>query len=222
MVPTAVSQIIEATTKVVIGVGLASFIISRYDDDAWAAVGAITGVSISAGLGTLYLVCYKLRQNRLDKRERAGEDLAAAPRRELLMNLIRFAVPITLGSCFLSLLDFVDSAILMDRPAERGWLRPGRRRGHEGRAGPRQKVLRPARVLRGAHLHQPAAGALRGGGRQGPALRGPHHRHLHAIDPADLHSRQRGHVHFFRSHLPAAAGQQAGHRRPGRLPCWLC
>ena len=31
------------------------------------------------------------------------------------MNLIRFAVPITLGSCFLSLLDFVDSAILMDR-----------------------------------------------------------------------------------------------------------
>ena len=115
MVPTAVSQIIEATTKVVIGVGLASFIISRYDDDAWAAVGAITGVSISAGLGTLYLVCYKLRQNRLDKRERAGEDLAAAPRRELLMNLIRFAVPITLGSCFLSLLDFVDSAILMDR-----------------------------------------------------------------------------------------------------------
>ena len=53
MVPTAVSQIIEATTKVFIGVGLAAFIISRYQDDAWAAVGAITGVSISAGLGSL-------------------------------------------------------------------------------------------------------------------------------------------------------------------------
>ena len=115
MVPTAVSQIIEATTKVFIGVGLAAFIISRYQDDAWAAVGAITGVSISAGLGTLYLVCYKLRQNRLDKKLRAGDGMAAAPRKELLVNLIRFAVPITLGSCFLSLLDFVDSAILMDR-----------------------------------------------------------------------------------------------------------
>ena len=115
MVPTAVSQIIEATTKVFIGVGLAAFIISRYQDDAWAAVGAITGVSISAGLGTLYLVCYKLRQNRLDKKLRADDGMAAAPRKELLVNLIRFAVPITLGSCFLSLLDFVDSAILMDR-----------------------------------------------------------------------------------------------------------
>lgn len=115
MVPTAVSQIIEATTKVVIGVGLASYIISQFDDDAWAAVGAITGVSISAGLGTLYLVCYKLRQNRLDKKLRAGDGMASAPRKELLVNLIRFAVPITLGSCFLSLLDFVDSAILMDR-----------------------------------------------------------------------------------------------------------
>lgn len=115
MVPTAVSQIIEATTKVFIGVGLAAFIISRYQDDAWAAVGAITGVSISAGLGTLYLVCYKLRQNRLDKKLRAGDGMAAAPRKELLVHLIRFAVPITLGSCFLSLLDFVDSAILMDR-----------------------------------------------------------------------------------------------------------
>lgn len=121
MVPTAVSQTIEAVTKVIIGVGLALYMISRYDSDAWAAVGAIVGVSISAGLGTIYLTAYKLRQNRRDRqREQSGEapefavDLGVS-RREMLTSLIRFAVPITLGSCFLSLLDTVDAAILMER-----------------------------------------------------------------------------------------------------------
>ena len=67
MVPTAVSQTIEAVTKVVIGVGLAVYILQQYDSDDWAAVGAVVGVSISAGLGTIYLVLYKLRQKKADK-----------------------------------------------------------------------------------------------------------------------------------------------------------
>ena len=75
MVPTATSQTIEAVTKVIIGVGLAFYIIQNFevDRDRWAAVGAIVGVSV------------------------------------------RFAVPITIGSCFLSLLDTIDGAILMQR-----------------------------------------------------------------------------------------------------------
>lgn len=114
MVPTAVSQTIEAVTKVIIGVGLAVYIINQYDSDAWAAVGAIVGVSISAGLGTIYLVAYKLRQKRRDRAERQDEQVTAS-RKAMLMSLVRFAVPITIGSCFLSLLDNVDAAILMDR-----------------------------------------------------------------------------------------------------------
>ncbi|WP_322199890.1 putative polysaccharide biosynthesis protein [Acutalibacter intestini] len=114
MVPTALSQVIEAVTKVAIGVGLAAYIISRYDSDAWAAVGAITGVSISAALGLLYLTVYKLRQKRRDRDMPPGDDLVP-PRRDMLLSLVRFAVPITIGSCFLSVLDFVDNAVLMDR-----------------------------------------------------------------------------------------------------------
>lgn len=115
MVPTAVSQIIEAVTKVVIGVGLAVYILRQYQSDDWAAVGAILGVSISAFLGTLYLVLYKLRQGRQDRAERKEEETASASSRELLISLLKFAIPITLGSCFLSLLDMIDSAILMNR-----------------------------------------------------------------------------------------------------------
>lgn len=113
MVPTAVSQTIEAVTKVVIGVGLAVYIIHVFGDSTMAAVGAVAGVSISAGLGTLYLTLYKLRQKRRDRLLAAEYDPTSASRRELFSTLLKFAVPITLGSCFLSLLDVVDSAILM-------------------------------------------------------------------------------------------------------------
>lgn len=114
MVPTAVSQTIEAVTKVVIGVGLAVFILQKYDSDDWAAVGAVIGVSISAGLGTVYLVLYKLRQKRRD-RNLPDTNPQGTSRSTLLKNLIRFAVPITIGSCFLSLLDIVDMAVLSER-----------------------------------------------------------------------------------------------------------
>lgn len=119
MVPTAVSQIIEAVSKVAIGIGLAVFILQTFpqgEADAPAVVGAILGISISAGLGTLYLVLYKLRQKRRDKRDRQEEEEPVfSSRKAMLLSLVRFAVPITIGSCFLTLLDAVDTAILSDR-----------------------------------------------------------------------------------------------------------
>lgn len=114
MIPTAMSQVIEAVTKVFIGVGLAAYIITQYQMDSWAAVGAIVGVSISAFLGTIYLVMYKLRQNKLDQ-EVPDTDPVMISRKTTLKNLLWFAVPITLGSCFLSVLDLADVAVLMDR-----------------------------------------------------------------------------------------------------------
>lgn len=117
MVPTATSQIIEAVTKVIIGVGLAFYIIQNVseDPDRWAAVGAIVGVSISAALGAMYLLGFKAVQSRRDKKEAWAEEPILTSRKQMLMNLIRFAVPITIGSCFLSLLDTVDGAILLQR-----------------------------------------------------------------------------------------------------------
>jgi len=113
MVPTAISQSIEAITKVIIGVGLAVFILKQYDSHMWAAVGAITGVSVSAFLGMVYLIIYKLRQKRRDREALAQDHSEPPSRKELLIQLVRFAIPITLGSCFLSVLDSVDSAVIM-------------------------------------------------------------------------------------------------------------
>lgn len=117
MVPTATSQTIEAVTKVIIGVGLAFYIIRNFqvDPDRWAAVGAIVGVSVSAGLGAAYLLGFKFFQGRRDRRSHWPEEPMLTSRQQMLINLVRFAVPITIGSCFLSLLDTVDGAILLDR-----------------------------------------------------------------------------------------------------------
>lgn len=114
MVPTATSQVIEAVTKVAIGIGLAYYIMNKYQSDAWAAVGAIAGVSVSSGLGMIYLTFCKLHQRRKDK-DLPEDNSAVSSRRDMLGSLLRFAVPITLGACFLSVLDFIDSAVLMDR-----------------------------------------------------------------------------------------------------------
>ncbi len=117
MVPTATSQTIEAVTKVIIGVGLAFYIIRNVtvDRDRWAAVGAIIGVSVSAGLGAAYLLSCKFVQSRRDRGRRLEDEEPLTSRQQTLLNLVRFAVPITIGSCFLSLLDTVDGAILMQR-----------------------------------------------------------------------------------------------------------
>ncbi len=130
MVPTAVSQSIEAVTKVIVGIGLAVLTLQYFDSfllegvaavtgvspgDFWASVGAIVGVSVSAFLGMLYLVFYKLRQKRRDRASLSQDSSPTPSRQELLALLVRFAVPITLGSCFLSILDSVDSAVIMER-----------------------------------------------------------------------------------------------------------
>lgn len=114
MAPTAVSQTIEAVTKVIIGVGLAVFLLRRYASHDYAVVGAISGVSASAFLGMLYLLWQKVKSDRRDRLEDGGEEVSATAR-ELLVTLLKFAIPITLGSCFLSVLDTVGDAILMDR-----------------------------------------------------------------------------------------------------------
>jgi stage V sporulation protein B len=120
MVPTATSQTIEAVTKVVIGVGLAFAIIQNVEvePDRWAAVGAIVGVSVSAALGAIYLLGFKFFQGRHDRRQHWAEEPPLTTRQEMLVSLVRFAVPITIGSCFLSLLDTVDGAILLQRLQE--------------------------------------------------------------------------------------------------------
>ena len=111
MTPTAVSQIIEALCKLVIGLTLASFIMEKGMDESLAAAGAILGVSVGVLLALLYMYWrYRIHQ----AHQKRGQDEPDSSR-EILRTLARLAIPITIGSSIIAATNILDAAILMDR-----------------------------------------------------------------------------------------------------------
>ena len=111
MTPTAVSQVIEALCKLVIGLALASLFMRQDMGESMAAAGAILGVSVGCMLGALYVyLCYRGHVRTLPE---SGDEPEAS--RDILFTLARLAIPITLSSSVIALTNILDNAILMGR-----------------------------------------------------------------------------------------------------------
>ena len=111
MTPTAISQILEAICKLVIGLLLANAAMKAGLDESLAAAGAILGVSVGVALAMFYMYwCYRSRRSRQKK----GRDVPDGSR-EILSTLAKLAVPITVGASIIAATNILDSAILMDR-----------------------------------------------------------------------------------------------------------
>ena len=111
MTPTAVSQVIEALCKLVIGLALASLFMKRELGESVAAAGAILGVSVGCMLGALYVyLCYRGHVRTLPRSNDEPEDSKA-----ILTTLAALAIPITLSSSVIALTNILDNAILMGR-----------------------------------------------------------------------------------------------------------
>ncbi|MDK2801582.1 MAG: stage sporulation protein [Clostridiales bacterium] len=116
MVPTAISEVIEALGKLIIGYLLAYLWISRGKE--YAAAGAILGVSTGTFLGALALYgIYQLSQKRIHDEIKGAKDHRVKVRtgREIIYELIRIAVPITIGVSVFSLTSVIDLAMIMNR-----------------------------------------------------------------------------------------------------------
>ncbi len=111
MVPTAVSQIIEALCKLFLGLGLAWLVMNRLGDGPLAAAGSIAGVTIGTVLSALYLFCKTRRRTR----ELSRAEGQARPAGETLKRLLAIAVPITLGAAGLQIINLFDAATVMNR-----------------------------------------------------------------------------------------------------------
>jgi len=111
MAPTAVSQIIEAVCKLVIGLSLAAYMVSRGVDESITAAGAIAGVSVGCAVAALFVfVCYR-RHRRTVPRCSDQPDSG----REILSTLLKLAIPITLGASVMSLANLLDTSIIFGR-----------------------------------------------------------------------------------------------------------
>lgn len=108
MVPTAVSQLIEAAGKVCIGIALGLYALRMGFSPAITAAYAVSGLTIGTALGMLYLVivgCFHKPASIPD---------VAPPQsyRRILASFAAIALPVTLSSSVMSLTNMIDTALI--------------------------------------------------------------------------------------------------------------
>lgn len=116
MVPTTISQIIEALCKLFIGLALASFIMSRAVTGAladlqtsYAAAGAIAGVTVGTILALIYMFWnYVFARNRQPQR---GTD-RPEDWKTTLKRLLWIAIPITLSTAMVPIINLLDNRLV--------------------------------------------------------------------------------------------------------------
>ena len=114
MVPTGVSQVIEALSKMLLGLALAMLILHSAIEpeelrDRLSAAGALAGVSIGSILSVVYLAWNHMR-TRHRRRTRSADRPDSDG--EILSHLLKLAIPITLSSCTLSIVNLIDTKLV--------------------------------------------------------------------------------------------------------------
>ena len=107
MVPTAVSQIIEALGKLVIGLALAWVLVRAGASSADAAAGAIFGVTCGAGICLIYLIVEHIHRRRSEPGRPTD---VPEPPGTILKRLLVIAVPITLCASVTPITSWLDTA----------------------------------------------------------------------------------------------------------------
>ena len=109
MVPTAVSQFIEALFKLLIGLPLAWYLIQMGRPLEIGAAGAIVGVSAGTVLAMLYMIV-NYRRHRQPALKGADTPQGYGV---ILKRLLWLGIPITIGQAGMSLLNLLDQTIIL-------------------------------------------------------------------------------------------------------------
>ena len=110
MTPTAVSQVLEALSKLGIGLALAWYIFRLGMGQEFVAAGAILGVTIGTVLSMFFLTGYLLTH-----RSPAEALDVSAGRGTLAKRILAIGIPITLSNSAMSVINLVDTSIVMGR-----------------------------------------------------------------------------------------------------------
>lgn len=108
MTPTAVSQIIEALCKLVVGLGLAYWLVKAGADQSHAAAGAITGVTV----GTIVALAYMLLNYIMGRSQEGLSKDTPDSNSTIVKNLLMIAVPITISSSMVGIVTVIDSSLV--------------------------------------------------------------------------------------------------------------
>ncbi len=116
MLPTALSQVIEALGKLLLGLGFAIFAWKQGMGAPLIAAWAMLGLSIGVGISTLYLVLH-----RRNYQKKSGDMAEPATLKRPLGRLLGIAVPITVSSSVLSLTRLLDMTMILRRLQDVGY-----------------------------------------------------------------------------------------------------
>ena len=109
MAPTAISQIIEALCKLVVGLSLAFWLIKAGQGADVAAAGAITGVTVGTVVAVAYMAFHHVRKTM--EQPRLSQDTPDSAG-DILKEVLRIAIPITLSSSMVGIVTVIDSALV--------------------------------------------------------------------------------------------------------------
>ncbi|MCD8004260.1 MAG: polysaccharide biosynthesis protein [Oscillospiraceae bacterium] len=111
MVPTGVSQIIEAGCKLVIGLSLALYLVNVADMAEYGSVGAIIGVSTGSVAALAFISVLFLRHQKQQRLQPAADRPDGA--RAIAARLFKLAIPITISSGASSMITLIDGNLVM-------------------------------------------------------------------------------------------------------------
>lgn len=123
MAPTAVSEVIESLGKLVFGLGLAHFAVSRGYDKTVCAAFAVAGLTLGVLLSMLYLLVMKLffSPERSLGEEMPGKDAEREAGESSFLRILRIAAPVTCSSIVLSVASVVDTVLISGRLQDAGF-----------------------------------------------------------------------------------------------------
>ena len=117
MLPTAVKQIIEVSSKLLFGLAIAWWLLKQGRDIPTVASGAISGVSIGLGIALVVLIIYKRKIDQTQHYRNlsaAARDIPAGRFRTLL-SIFKVSIPITLGASFINIMTLIDYRLVLYR-----------------------------------------------------------------------------------------------------------
>ena len=119
MIPTAVSQVIEALGKLFLGLGFAIIAINKGYDIPRVAAFAVLGLTLGVIISLLFLVLYKFLYRM--KVENVTITNSYESNGIILKKLLDIAIPITLSSTILSLTKIIDMTMILRRLCDIGY-----------------------------------------------------------------------------------------------------
>ncbi len=111
MLPTSISQVLEAFIKLIVGIIAAVVLLQATDSVAYAAGGAILGVTLSCLVSGIYMKGKFSKEYRLLPKTNENVQSYSSTAKQLLA----IAIPITIGSAGLQLLTVLEAKLYMSQ-----------------------------------------------------------------------------------------------------------